>query len=222
LKESTVNVGRALTPDEELRLFTTAENNPDWFVACHAAIVANHTGMRGVELRNLRIRDLDLDHRQITIRRSKTDSGIRTIELTNEAIKAFAKLRGRAIALGAPEPDHFVIPARDQATCGFDPARPTKGWRTAWRALTRKAGLPGFRFHDLRHSFITAHAEAGTPIAVLQAQVGHLVKKMTEHYTHISNRAIRKAQEKFEREKLSLRAEAVERTKEQASATSVN
>ena len=222
LKESPANVGRALTPDEELRLFTTAESNPDWFVAYHAATIANHTGMRGVELRNLRMKDMDLDNRQVNIRRSKTESGLRIVVLTNEAMKAFLKLWDRAIALGASEPDHFLIPARDKVTRGFDPEHPTKGWRTAWRALTRNSGLRGFRFHDLRHSFISAHAEAGTPISVLQAQAGHLSKKMTEHYTHISERAMRKAQEKFEEVKRALQTEAMERVKEQASTTSVN
>lgn len=41
----------------------------------------------------------------------------------------------------------------------FDPTRHLKSWRTAWRTLTRKAGLPGFRFHDLRHCAITQLAE---------------------------------------------------------------
>jgi len=64
-----------------------------------------------------------------------------------------------------------------------------KGWRKAWRAVTKEAGVPGFRFHDLRHTFITNHAEMGTPLAVVQAQAGHLSKSMTELYTHISQRA---------------------------------
>ena len=59
---------------------------------------------------------------------------------------------------------------------GHDPAAPTKGWRTARRNLTEKAGLMGLRSHDLRHSWITSHAEIGTPQSVLEAQAGHLWK----------------------------------------------
>ena len=33
----------------------------------------------------------------------------------------------------------------------FDPTRPIRSWRTAWRKLTNKAGLKGLCFHDLRH-----------------------------------------------------------------------
>ncbi len=46
------------------------------------------------------------------------------------------------------------------------------------------------------------HAEIGTPLPVLQAEVGHLSKKMTEHYIHVSTQARQKAVDAYEREKL--------------------
>ena len=54
------------------------------------------------------------------------------------------------------EPSHYVFAAFvpkftfsgkrvvDYNVTGFDPARHVKSWRTAWRTLTKKAGLPGF------------------------------------------------------------------------------
>ena len=89
----------------------------------------------------------------------------------------------------------------------FDPTKPTKGWRTAWRKLTAKAGLRGLRGHDLRHNLITAHAEIGTPQSVLEAQVGHLSKRMSDHYKHISEKAARKAADELARVKAAQRAE---------------
>jgi hypothetical protein len=44
LKKSGERAGRSLSPDESLRLFTTADSNPDWLAAYLAAIVANDTG----------------------------------------------------------------------------------------------------------------------------------------------------------------------------------
>jgi hypothetical protein len=44
--------GRSLSPEESLRLFTTAESKENWFVAYHAMFIA---GMRSVELRNLKL-----------------------------------------------------------------------------------------------------------------------------------------------------------------------
>jgi integrase len=84
----------------------------------------------------------------------------------------------RARQVGASAPEHYLIPARVEEVKtaldgktrrirGFDPNRPTKGWRSAWRKLTESAGLKGLRGHDLRHNWVTLHAENGTPQSVL-------------------------------------------------------
>ena len=49
----------------------------------------------------------------------------------------------------------------DYSVAGFDPTQHLHSWRSAWRTLTKKADLPGFRFHDLRHCAITLLAENG-------------------------------------------------------------
>jgi integrase len=56
----------------------------------------------------------------------------------------------------------------------------------------------GFRFHDLRHSFISALVERGIPLGVIQAMVGHISGRMLRHYTHISTGAARAAVESLE------------------------
>ena len=44
-------------------------------------------------------------------------------------------------------------------------------------------------FHSLRHTYVSLHAERGTPAAIIQGNVGHGSPAMTEHYTHISDAA---------------------------------
>jgi hypothetical protein len=66
-------------------------------------------------------------------------------------------------------------------------------WDTAWRALRDAAGLPGFRFHDLRHTVITELAELGVADHVLESISGHLSRRMLEHYSHIRIDAKRQA-----------------------------
>jgi integrase len=141
-----------------------------------------------------------LDGKILTIGKSKNQSGLRRIVLTNEAIKAILKPLDRAAILGASRPEHFLIPAKVNG--GYDPTKPTKGWRTAWRSIRKAAGLGRFRFHDLRHTFITTHAEIGTPLPVLMAQAGHLSRQMTELYTHISQKAMQQAAHNFEQSKI--------------------
>ena len=64
-----------------------------------------------------------------------------------------------------------------------------KSWRTAWRSLSKAAGLPKLRFHDLRHTAITSLAEADVPISTIMEIAGHLSPEMTRHYTHIRDKA---------------------------------
>jgi integrase len=66
-------------------------------------------------------------------------------------------------------------------------------WRTAWRNLAAKAGLPGLRFHDMRHHAITKLAENGVADQTLMAIAGHVSKEMLEHYSHIRMEAKRVA-----------------------------
>jgi integrase len=219
--------GRSLSPEESLRLFTTAESKEDWFVACHATFIAYDTGMRGVELRNLKLADVDVDARKITIRRSKGNNGLfRTVILTNDALKALLKLMERADKLNARGPDHYLFPYKVRKGVGYDPTRPTKGWRSAWRSLRKAAALGegngSFRFHDLRHSFITAHAEAGTPLSVVQAQAGQLSKEITELYIHISQRAIEEAAERYQQKKTEALAGARKKLEEQQAKERLN
>jgi integrase len=108
-------------------------------------------------------------------------------------------------ALGAVDPSHYVFAAFvpkftfsgkkviDYHVTGFDPTRHLKGWRTAWRTLTKKAGLPGFRFHDLRHCAITQLAENGTSDSTIMAIAGHVSHRMLERYSHVRMEAKRTA-----------------------------
>jgi len=196
--------GRALTPEEELRLFDIAQSNPRWDAAYYAAVLAANTTARGCELKGLRLVDVDLMSNSLTIRRAstKTDAGCRIIPLNSSALWAAARLKERAQCLGANQPEHYILPAagfrhtkegKHVEGAGYDPASPMKSWRTAWRSLTKAAGLQGLRFHDLRHHCITRLAEAGIAEQTLMAIAGHVSRQMLEHYSHVRIQAKRDA-----------------------------
>ena len=102
----------------------------------------------------------------------------------------------------------------DLEISGFDPTRPMGSWRTAWRSLTQAVECPncqrlqrpteicrnptcradmrnikspasGLRFHDLRHTAISALGEAGVPDRVIMDIAGHVSPRMLRRYSHI-------------------------------------
>jgi integrase len=217
LKEKSA-VGRALTTEEKMRLLRVADAKPEWQTARLAMTLALCTTMRGVEIRNLHWRDVDMLRKSFTIRRSKTAAGLRSIPMNEDAYAAITELWRRASAFGGTQPDHFLFPACEHGQ--IDPQRCQKSWRTAWRRMTRvvfcprcremqdpcercpkcdadmkdvKSPLAGLRFHDLRHHAITELAESQTSDSTIMALAGHVSRKMLEHYSHVRQDAKRDA-----------------------------
>jgi len=100
----------------------------------------------------------------------------------NDALVGIEVVR-RADALGHLKPEHYLWCASQHHK--LDPTKPAHKWDTAWRALRDAAGLPGLRFHDLRHTVVTRLLEAGEPDHVVESITGHLSRRMLEHYSHI-------------------------------------
>ena len=196
LPENAGSIGRALTLDEQKRLFEAAASNPEWeHVYCAATLAAN-TSMRPVEVKHLRRRNADLFAGTVTVAHSKNVSSHRVIPLNQAARKALGRMLERADNLGFTDADHYLWPACQWGR--FDPTQPIRKWDTAWRALRDAAGLAGLRFHDLRHTIITELAEMGVPDHVMESITGHLSRRMLEHYSHIRLEAKREALEALE------------------------
>ncbi len=146
------DIGRVLTPEQKTKLLRTALSKPEWQVARLAMTLALNTTMRACEIRTLQWQDIDSKERVITIRKSKTEAGQRLIPLNRAAWRAILELGERTERLvgGSLRAGWYVFPHAEGNTKP-DPTQPMSSWRTAWRRLTREAGLSGLRFHDLRH-----------------------------------------------------------------------
>jgi integrase len=186
-------VGRAMTLEEKLRLAKTAAMRPEWQNARLAMVLALNTTMRGCEIKALRWYDVDFLASTATIRKSKTQAGLRVIPLNEDALSAMRELYSRASAIQGTQPDHYVFPACENGR--FNPTTPQKSWRSAWRSLRKAAGIPALRFHDLRHHAITELAESQASEATIMAISGHVSRQMLEHYSHVRLDLKRKALE---------------------------
>jgi len=179
--------GRALTPEESHRLFSTAAANPRWHVVyCCALITANTTAGPG-EIKHMRLRDVDLALPAIRIVEGiKNEYRHRTIPLNKPALWAVRSLVKRAGEIGATEPEHYLLPHRaPNGAKGFDVTRPATSWRKSWHLLTEAANLPGLRFYDLRHDALTSLlADPETSERTIMEIAGHITREMLERYSH--------------------------------------
>jgi integrase len=108
------DIGRALTRDELRHLATVAITDKDWMAAFYGSVLAANTGLRGGEIKKLRIGSVDLESRRLKIRRAdtKSDAGARVVELNRDATEAAKCLLIRASDLKPPatNPEHYLMP----------------------------------------------------------------------------------------------------------------
>ena len=70
--------------------------------------------------------------------------------------------------------------------------------RRSWSVIRVAAGLPGVRFHDLRHTCVTLLLDLGVPPHVVREIVGHSAIEVTMTiYAHASLEEKRKALDKL-------------------------
>jgi integrase len=66
-------------------------------------------------------------------------------------------------------------------------------FRSAWEAALVTAGLEGFRFHDLRHTFASWLVQRGRTLKEVQEALGHQTITMTMRYSHLAPDHLRAA-----------------------------
>src|SRR5262245_14270132 len=154
------------------------------------------TGCRRGEACALRWTDVDLEHGEVTIRRSITQAGgeLREKDTKTHQSRRLAideatvaelrvhrlRARERALALGEHLPDDAFLFGDTEGS----PWRPDVCTNRFGR-LRAGLGLGGVRLHDLRHFVATVLGEAGHPIATISGRLGHGDKATTLNlYTH--------------------------------------
>jgi integrase len=78
-------------------------------------------------------------------------------------------------------------PARRFLFPGDRPDAHLVGIKRGWAKITTAAGLADFHFHDLRHVFGNTLSDAGVPLAMLGALLGHSNSRTTERYARVKS-----------------------------------
>jgi len=134
------------------------------------------TGLRIAELRNLLINDVDLDRRQVHVRKSKNQND-RYITMSTHAARGIKK----HLALNNPKDYLFESPTRKGI-----PISETR-IRDLLKESIKNAGIKKrVCVHTLRHTYATHQLEAGQNIMVLKDALGHVNIQTTLMYLHIA------------------------------------
>jgi integrase len=148
-------------------------------------LTAAMTGLRQGELLGLRWRDVDFDARKIRVVSPyvrgefgdpKSVGSGRSVPMAERVSIALAKLRERSM----------YSRDRDLVFCHPETGKPldrSKLVRRFKQAIDR-ARVHRITFHELRHTFGTRMAAAGTPMRTLQHWMGHADSKTTQIYAH--------------------------------------
>jgi integrase len=86
-------------------------------------------------------------------------------------------------------PRRVPVPADARYICERLPLAVTVvALRKDFDRARRAAGLPGVRFHDLRHTFASWAIDAGVDLRLLKDLMGHSTMQMTSRYAHLEDR----------------------------------
>ncbi|HBO5318978.1 TPA: site-specific integrase [Pseudomonas aeruginosa] len=167
---------RRLTREEETRLMAAvdAHSNPmlGWIVR-----IALETGMRSSEITGLRRNQVDLDRRVVRLQETKNTMS-RTVPLTVEATRLFREALNNPVRPIDTDLIFFGEPGRDNKRRAYQ-------FNPIWTRIKKDAGVPDFRFHDLRHKAVSRFVEAGLSDQEVAAISGHKSMQMLKRYTHL-------------------------------------
>lgn len=154
-------------------------------------LLAAFASLRYGELAALRRRDFDAKCRTVTIRATliersdgsltfgppKTEAGLRTVTIPPAMRR---DIRAHLAELVADDSDALVFTGVNGGVLRRSNFQRTCRWTTSVATV----GLPGFHFHDLRHTGNTLASRTGASLADLMARMGHASTRAAMIYQH--------------------------------------
>lgn len=176
-----------MTTAEVDKILAAASANA-WHVL--AFLLAAHAGLRAGEVRGLRCRDVDLAANHLVVRenvcRGMTAAPKSGHEREVPLTKALRKAIEARVKAGSPD-DRVALTERGTPWGEY-------GMIQAFKRAGRRAGITkSWRFHDLRHYFVTRLFDSGIGAHVVQALAGHEHLTTTQRYAHVGRPNLRGA-----------------------------
>jgi len=189
LPRSGRKISRVLTDDEVDRVIDVSKRNQRV-----AFLLAARAGLRAGEIRGLHWRDVDLRAGQLTVRESVCRGVAAAPKSGHERVVPLTSDLERAL-----KESHRQDRTAAVALNGRGAAWTEYSLLNAFRRACARAGVGSWRFHDLRHYFVTGLFRAGVPAPTVQALAGHSELTTTQHYAHVVRTDLRDAINRFDR-----------------------
>ena len=182
-------INAALSHEEVSRLLDAAATEHR-----RAFLLAAYAGLRAGEIRALRWKDIDLRTRTLTVRVNRCRGILSTPKSGNERLIPLAEVLVHDLTL-TPEDARNGSALVSQTSHG-------KPWgefglRQAFERTCKRVSLEGWRFHDLRHFFVTSLFRTGAPAPAVQALAGHADLSTTQRYAHTTRADLKAAMDRF-------------------------
>ena len=161
-------------------LYEAADNVRDYAIL----MTFLQTGIRLSELVNLRVDDLDFEHRLLTVRQGKGKKD-RQIPLVDEAVKAlrnYVRYRNTELILD----DETFFLAKNGTSLNVSSVKYLVSKYVKRAGIRKKVSV-----HTLRHTFGAHKADKQMGIATLQELMGHKKKETTLKYIHLAKTNLR-------------------------------
>jgi integrase len=135
------------------------------------------TTMRAGEILNLKIQDVNLERRIVSLKDTKNGSS-RTIPLSKEATKVFKEALENPMRPKDCPLIFFGEPGRDKKRSPYQ-------YSKVFKEICKSIGLQDFVFHGTRHEGISRLVESGLSDQEVASISGHKSMQMLKRYTHL-------------------------------------
>lgn len=181
LFEENNKIERYLTSEEAGRLHAAIQDSESKMLKYIVPMLI-FTGARKREVLDARWSEFDLDKKFWRIAVNKTgkarfvplsDSVLELLEAVKMEHSRWSKLTNSEWVFANPET-----------------GKPYVQLYYAWDTARKRAGLAGFRVHDLRHSFASLLINAGRSLYEVQKILGHTQIRTTQRYSHLADETL--------------------------------
>lgn len=175
LKED--NVRQGFVKDSEYEALARATSSAGLWLRAMFEVAYTYGWRRG-ELTSRRVRHVDLAQRTLRLEPGETKNGRgRVVEMT---LKVYELLE--QCAAGKSADDYLFTREKDRRGRRSKIRGRIVDFRGDWEAVTKAAGVPGLRFHDLRRSGVTNMIRDGVSEKQAMTISGHQTRAVFDRY----------------------------------------